>query len=319
VQRYKYSGNNFTAEFATTAVMNLGKWLKSGSNIFENRHSDCVSLKVEYRRKDLDNITNNFNILLCTFYVIHHVMLNLHSTGSTYFGNSSKYMIFKIRINNDIMQKRLQFKKAIQYLQITRKYENHTDKYVSEFLAPQFEYLPDYIKQFQQPLYDKLRSIFDQSVLINSSSGFENFRVAVETWLLYIQPWSSKDMKLGDFMLEKSIPYSDDWKEYVASNYHFYTTLLILFCKAVGALSRELIDDQKKLQVIQTVLNVFDENLTAAIHEIHDACKDVLYLCNPKSGYQVSNYVSNSDVSHVMKLQLCVPGMCANIIIRLFQ
>ena len=47
--------------------------------------------------------------------------------------------------------------------------------------------------------------------------------LAVDIWLMYIQPWS-KQSKKG---------YEEKWRPYVVANYHFYTTLLILYLKSV--------------------------------------------------------------------------------------
>ena len=57
--------------------------------------------------------------------------------------------------------------------------------------------------------------------------------VAVEVWLLWIQPWSAEASMHSHrgLLTARHIPYSEAWKPYVALNLNFYSTLLACFFK----------------------------------------------------------------------------------------
>jgi len=102
----------------------------------------------------------------------------------------------------------------------------------------------------QLPLFDTLRVIFTR---YDHRSNCATFALAVETWLLYIQPW-----KVGPHMLKlhssstsssssaaggggggvggggRGGVFQTSWKTYVACNLHFYTTIFVCFLKAMS-------------------------------------------------------------------------------------
>lgn len=116
----------------------------------------------------------------------------------------------------------------------------------------------------QLPLFDTLRVI-----LTRHYSNCATFSLAVETWLLYIQPW-----KVGPHMLTLNthIPasaaysgrgnseFTPVWRAYVACNLHFYTTILVCFLKAMSKVQFDSSYEGKMyFLLLNKVLHVFNE------------------------------------------------------------
>ena len=109
----------------------------------------------------------------------------------------------------------------------------------------------------QQPLYDLLRStfftIFKHSVSPGEAAvNFAKLRLAVDCWLRWIFPW-----KAG-----KDGRYGDPWRLYVASNLHFYTTLLVMFLRAMNALKdpAHYASEKERHALLHDVLTAFGED-----------------------------------------------------------
>ena len=108
---------------------------------------------------------------------------------------------------------------------------------------------PPCMEIIQQPLYDMLRCIFNQGGEMVSCT---TFCLAVDLWLLYIQPWKQQTM------VDKE--YSDTWRTYVAANLHFYTTLLACFLKTAARVDLSPSMNPKEstyFQSVERVLEVF--------------------------------------------------------------
>ena len=123
-------------------------------------------------------------------------------------------------------------------------------------------FLPHTFLILQVTLYENLKLIFSKGHVIETTK----FYLAVETWLLYIQPWKSS----------KDSSYTEKWKAYVVSNFHFYTTLLTLYLRSTArmdlATSRDLNSNEFiLLDSLERVVNVFSEDLVDLIESIHSA------------------------------------------------
>jgi len=105
---------------------------------------------------------------------------------------------------------------------------------------------PPCMEIIQQPLYDMLRCIFNQGGEMISCTTFS---LAVDLWLLYIQPWKQQTM-------DKE--YSVIWSTYVAANLHFYTTLLACFLKTAARVDLSPSMNPKESTYFQTVERVLE-------------------------------------------------------------
>lgn len=106
----------------------------------------------------------------------------------------------------------------------------------------------------QQPLFDMLRYIFSKSHLqvgSDSNRASRNQHVlAIEVWLCYIQPWKAPAIARGE-PLEKidqdpsqyNAKYTEKWKPYIASNLHYYTTLLVMFMEMMSKMELSTVED----------------------------------------------------------------------------
>lgn len=114
--------------------------------------------------------------------------------------------------------------------------------------------------QFQRNLYRFLRLAFDQWP--NDSS----FRVPLETWLSYIQPWryifknNSKESNE-----DQNVPFdSSDWKRFVTDNLYFYTIIL----RQVISRMSKILDLNSNSLLVYRVMKVFaQDNLRDWIKE----------------------------------------------------
>ena len=126
---------------------------------------------------------------------------------------------------------------------------------------------------FQQPLFDVLRVAFHEVLVHQRTPGeqeldSDKYQLLVESWLLWLQPWKAAP---GG----QASTYSDRWRLYVASNLHFYTTLLVLFLRAHSKLPNTLNDASsdhsrsQQLAVLQKVLVAFsDGGLVEAVNDL---------------------------------------------------
>lgn len=140
---------------------------------------------------------------------------------------------------------------------------------------------PHYLSILQLPLFDMLRYIFSTFAATSASSeGLENrittFRdekesatvlMAVDLWLLYIQPWLLTDSKgsTGSDSDRKSL---SNWRPYIASNLHFYTTLLSCFLSMNARVN--LSGRSHYLSCLERVLAAFTFSHSALLHTVED-------------------------------------------------
>lgn len=114
--------------------------------------------------------------------------------------------------------------------------------------------------QFQLKLYKFLRQSFDQWP--NDSS----FRVPLETWLSYIQPWRyvSKNSS-SDKNEDQNVPLDlSDWKRFVVDNLCFYT---IILRQVIGRMLK-IVDFKSNSLLVYRVTKVFaQDNLRDWIKE----------------------------------------------------
>jgi hypothetical protein len=152
---------------------------------------------------------------------------------------------------------------------------------------------PASVHPIQQPLFDMLRLIFTKGEL--SVYSKEVFHQAVDIWLLYVQPWKAADAfkhryqhaddmsrgVLADYVGSFTTPfasdgsrkeplgqrYSHEWDVYIASNLHFYTTLLVCFLRSlsVARLGATDIDGPSFFLSLEKVLKVFSGELLSTI------------------------------------------------------
>lgn len=125
-------------------------------------------------------------------------------------------------------------------------------------------YLPKYFKTLQHPLFDMFRSVFSRND-INSADDLL-FKATIQCWLLYIFPWKAKSIyqygirqSLGCKSKNSCKYESKLWRNYVAANLNFYTTLLVLLLKPLSRLdmSIQTFDDHVKLSLLEEILNEF--------------------------------------------------------------
>ena len=87
----------------------------------------------------------------------------------------------------------------------------------------------------QQPMFDMLRTVFSKAD-VGSGAEWEMHAMAVECWLLYIQPWKAEAIDNGAPLekVNQTGTYDRDiWLPYIAANLHFYTTIFAIFFQSV--------------------------------------------------------------------------------------
>ena len=126
---------------------------------------------------------------------------------------------------------------------------------------------PPAIGIIQQPLFDMLRTVFNKAQQFTGSDK-DMYALAVEVWLLYLQPWKAPSLAKGVPLarIEKS-PESQNarydrsiWLPYIACNHHFYTTLLASFIHSISKMELSAIEDagMVHLLLLEKVLVAFD-------------------------------------------------------------
>ena len=107
---------------------------------------------------------------------------------------------------------------------------------------------PPCLEVLQQPLFDMLRCIFNHG---GESTSLVTYSLAVELWLLYLQPWKQQ---------RSDKDFSPKWRTYVAGNLHFYTTLLACFLRTAARVDLLPSSDPREpthFQNLERVLDVF--------------------------------------------------------------
>eukprot|EP00605_Chrysophyceae_sp_TOSAG23-4_P001294 GSChrysophyteH1.ASY1.ANO1.1408.1 assembled CDS len=133
---------------------------------------------------------------------------------------------------------------------------------------------PPALGLLQQPLFDMLRTVFSKK---DGRNGSEMHAIAVECWLLYIQPWKAEDISRGVPLetVDKASSYSRQvWLPYIASNLHFYTTLLVIFLQSVCKTDLSVLESPGLVQLLllEKVLLAF-KPLMEDIHTLVDEFK----------------------------------------------
>jgi len=104
---------------------------------------------------------------------------------------------------------------------------------------------PPALSLVQQPLFDMLRTVFNKSDTA-SGSEWEMHAMAVECWLLWIQPWKAVHIAQG-YALDKVdslAAYSrEKWLPYIAANLHFYTTILATFLRLASKTDLSVVEE----------------------------------------------------------------------------
>jgi hypothetical protein len=126
---------------------------------------------------------------------------------------------------------------------------------------------PPALSIMQQPLFDMIRTIFNKAQQFTGSDR-DMYALAVEVWLLYLQPWRAPALARGTPLdkIEKApemygAAYDrDTWLPYVASNLHFYTTLLACFMQSCSKVDLSVTEDSGMvhLLLLEKVLMAFD-------------------------------------------------------------
>jgi hypothetical protein len=116
-------------------------------------------------------------------------------------------------------------------------------------------FLPTYFRILQQPLYDMLRAMLSRND--SNASDDAMFHMAIQIWLLFINPWKAPSgYKYGVY--RSSGKYSsNEWRPYVAANLHFYTSLATILFQSLGRVDFSIhhADDQSKLNVLEKVMD----------------------------------------------------------------
>lgn len=126
---------------------------------------------------------------------------------------------------------------------------------------------PSSVEMLQQPLFDMLRIVFSKGDSIMQSCSLT---LAVEIWMLYVQPWRAQVTLLSGTH-RGGDKYSDQWLPYVAANLHFYTTLFVSFIKCTSRLDFRTTDDSGMTyyNLLESVLTLFtDKGLRQAIDRL---------------------------------------------------
>jgi hypothetical protein len=126
---------------------------------------------------------------------------------------------------------------------------------------------PPALHVVQQPLFDMLRVIFAKAQQLTGSDR-DMYALAVEVWLLYLQPWKAPAIakgtpldRIGKAPELCSASYRrETWLPYIASNLHFYTSLLPCFIQACSRVDLSATEDagMVNLLMLEKVLVAFD-------------------------------------------------------------
>ena len=121
---------------------------------------------------------------------------------------------------------------------------------------------PPALSLVQQPLFDMLRTVFSKADAATGAE-WELHALAVECWLLWIQPWKAISVAEG-YSLEKvdtstSAYNRDVWLPYIAANLHFYTTLLASFLQLTAKVDLSVVEEPGivHLYLLEKVLLAF--------------------------------------------------------------
>lgn len=145
------------------------------------------------------------------------------------------------------------------YSNHTKSKRDHRSIHSHDHQSMKLLYLPEYLKTIQQPLFDMLRCIFSR---IDSNAMDDSIlHLAMYVWLLYIRPWKAR-MTYSNGMNRSPAKYSKEWRYYIASNLHFYTTLVIILLKSVSRIdySIQTPNDQSKLDLIEKVVDALTKD-----------------------------------------------------------
>jgi hypothetical protein len=120
-------------------------------------------------------------------------------------------------------------------------------------------YLPHSLRILQSPLFENVKLIFIKGDVIDATK----FYMAVEILLVYIQPWKAQD----------EAAYSLKWRNYVISNFHFYTTLLVLLLRSFSRMNLSTMSNVQSngyimMDLLERVLCVFTSDLNNLLDEI---------------------------------------------------
>ena len=205
----------------------------------------------------LENISNKAflptrNTMQCIYMLVHHCMT---------------------RMTADFLEREIHYQTTQQ-----QKYSSHRR---GDLLLDSLP-IPYTMMAMQQPLFDLLRVIFKAD-----SIDREVFVLAVQVWHLWITPWRRTNRQVGrssnerskmknlealksvvtESVLKDAVAYdAKTWEYYVATNFHFYSTLFVLFLQS-PTLTRDIAitSNVDGVVVLSKTLNLFSGPLLMTI------------------------------------------------------
>ncbi|XP_033115241.1 sphingomyelin phosphodiesterase 4-like isoform X2 [Anneissia japonica] len=133
----------------------------------------------------------------------------------------------------------------------------------------------------QKKLYSFFRHGFDRWPLDSS------FRLMLETWLSFIQPWRYLEQQQHTFTEDKDQPLTNRCKKFVAENLHFYT---ILYQEYVQRALRQDLAAPKNAQMLYRVGKVFGQA------DLHSVIEDAEVKATDYNGVLMDR-MSNTQVA----------------------
>lgn len=161
----------------------------------------------------------------------------------------------------------------------------------SGFVSPNLnDPLDEFRKNLWSPKYPLQKNLYIFLRLIfNRWPNDFSFRIPLETWLSFIQPWRYIPGKNNSNEMNQNY----DWKSFVVENIFFYTNL---FRQVINRISKQLDLNANNSLLIYRVLKVFSQdNIKGWIKE---AEINFLNSTDMSMHYNRSNYTLFSSIRH---------------------
>ena len=145
------------------------------------------------------------------------------------------------------------------------------------------EFTATYLTMLQLPLFDMLRFIFTNycksskygvSSNLLEESETTTLLLAVDLWLLYIQPWTAS--LPGSSIANGQSKSLVVWRPFIAANLHFYTTLWACYMNMIARVNLLLPSTKRHLQYLKKVLQAYSGEsfeLLRIVDELHGRFK----------------------------------------------